>query len=192
MTILIAGLLVFFAVHSVSIVAGGWRNRMVLRLGERTWKGLYAVVAVAGLVLIIRGYGLARLDPVILYTPPQWLHPLAMLLLVPVFPLLLAAYLPGRIQRTTRHPMLAATKLWAAAHLLVNGSLADVLLFGAFLAWAVADRISLKHRTPPAVPNLPSFALNDLLAVVLGLALYAAFVLWLHAGLIGVALLNGG
>jgi uncharacterized membrane protein len=192
MNTLIAGLLVFFAVHSVSIVAGGWRNRMALRLGEWTWKGLYGLLALLGLVLIIRGYGLARLDPLILYTPPQWLRPLALLLLVPVFPLLLAAYLPGRIQRAARHPMLAATKLWAAAHLLVNGSLADVLLFGSFLAWAVADRISLKRRTPPAVPNLPAFALNDLLAVVLGLALYAAFVLWLHARLFGVAVLNGG
>lgn len=192
MSTLIAGLLVFFAVHSVSIVADGWRNRMALRLGEWTWKGLYGLLALVGLVLIIRGYGLARLDPVILYTPPDWLRPLALLLLVPVFPLLLAAYLPGRIQRAARHPMLAATKLWATAHLLVNGSLADVLLFGAFLVWAIADRISLKHRTPHPVPALPRYALNDLLAVVLGLALYAAFVLWLHARLIGVALLDGG
>jgi uncharacterized membrane protein len=111
----------------------------------------------------------------------------ALLLLVFVFPLLLATYLPGRIQATTRHPMLAATKLWAVAHLLANGTLADVVLFGSFLAWAVADRISMKHRVQRPVPGAPPSGLNDVIAVVGGLALYGAFVLWLHAWLIGVS-----
>jgi uncharacterized membrane protein len=191
MQILIAGLVIFFAVHSVSIVNDAWRNRTAAKLGEWPWKILYGIIALIGLVLIVRGYGLARLDPIVLYSPPQWLQQLAMALLLPAFPLLFAAYLPGRIQTATRHPMLAATKLWATAHLLANGTVADILLFGAFLAWAVADRISLRHRTPHPVPGAPPSAANDILAVVLGLALYAAFVLWLHARLIGVPLLAG-
>ena len=133
------------------------------------------------------GYGLARQAPVVIYVPPSWLRHLSMLLLVFVFPLLLAAYLPGRIQRVTRHPMLVATKLWAVAHLLANGALADVLLFGAFLAWAVADRISLSRREPRPVPAAPASRWNDLIAAVVGLGLYVAFVFGGHLWLIGVS-----
>jgi uncharacterized membrane protein len=186
MTLLLAGLVIFLAVHSISIVNDAWRNHMVQRLGEWTWKGLYGVIALIGLVLIVRGYGLARVDPVILYTPPPALRLAAAVLLLPVFPLLFATYLPGRISAATRHPMLVATKLWAAAHLLANGTLADVLLFGSFLAWAAADRISLRHRVDRPVPGVPPTRFNDVLATVLGLAVYAAFVLWLHQRLIGV------
>jgi uncharacterized membrane protein len=128
-------------------------------------------------------------DPLILYTPPPALRLAAVILLLPVFPLLFATYLPGRISTATRHPMLVATKLWATAHLLANGTLADVLLFGSFLAWAVVDRISLRHRSPRPVPGVPPTRFNDVLATVLGLALYAAFVLWLHQRLIGVPVL---
>jgi uncharacterized membrane protein len=149
--------------------------------------GLYSLVAIAGFVLVVWGYGLARTDPVLLYSPPVWLRHMAMLLLVPVFPLFLAAYFPGRIQAATKHPMLAATKLWAVAHLLANGMLADVILFGAFLAWAVVDRISMKRRTPRPIPGAPPSRANDLIAVLAGLALYVAFVLWLHTWLIGVS-----
>ena len=186
MTLLVTGLVLFFAVHSVSIVSERWRNRMALRLGELPWMGLYSLIALIGLVLIVRGYGSARLDPVVLYVPPPWLHWLTLVLMLPVFPLLLAAYLPGRIRTATRHPMLAATKLWATAHLLANGTLADLLLFGGFLAWAIADRISLKYRTPRPVPGAPTTGYNDLIAVVLGLVLYLAFAFRLHARLIGV------
>lgn len=189
MSTLILGLVLFFAVHSVSIVNEAWRNRMVGRLGERAWKGLYALVATAGLVLIVWGYGLARQEPVVLYTPPAWLRPVAMVLLVPVFPLLLAASLPGRIKAATKHPMLAATKVWALAHLLVNGTLADVALFGTFLLWAVADRVSMKRRVPRPTPHAPPSPFNDVIVVVGGLALYAAFVFWLHGWLIGVPLM---
>jgi uncharacterized membrane protein len=142
-------------------------------------------------VLIVWGFGIVRQEPVVLYSPPLWSRYLAVVLLVPVFPLLLAAYLPGRIQTATRHPMLVAVKLWAAAHLLANGTLAGVILFGAFLVWAVADRISLKRRTPPGVPALPASRANDLVAVIGGLALYAAFILWLHERLIGVPVITG-
>jgi len=190
MSLLIIGLLLFFAAHSVSIVNVSWRDRVAARLGIMTWQGLYALVAMAGLLLIIWGYGLARQDPLVLYLPPVWLRHGAMLLLIFVFPLLLATYLPGRIQTATKHPMLVATKLWALAHLLANGNLADVLLFGSFLVWAVADRISLKRRTPPPVSTLPPSPMNDGLVIVLGLALYVAFVFWGHGWLIGVPLVS--
>ena len=188
---LIAGLVIFFAVHSVSIFNESWRDRMVAQLGERTWQGLYSLLAIAGFVLMVRGYGIARLDPLVLYSPPLWLRHVAMLVLVPVFPLLLATYLPGRIQTAARHPMLIATKLWAFAHLLANGMLADVLLFGGFLAWAVADRISMKRRIQRPVPGVPPAKLNDIVAVLLGLVLYVVFVFWLHGWLIGVSLTAG-
>ncbi|MCP5158299.1 MAG: NnrU family protein [Gammaproteobacteria bacterium] len=187
MSLLLLGLVLFFAVHSIAIVNAPWRDRQAAALGEGPWKGLYALMALIGLGLIVWGYGLARHEPVVLYWPPVWLRHIALLLLVPVFPLLLAAYLPGRIQSVTRHPMLAATKLWAFAHLLANGMLADVLLFGAFLIWAVADRVSMKRRTTSSVLSAPPSRLNDAIAVVGGLTLYGAFVFWLHAWLIGVS-----
>lgn len=192
MLILMLGLLLFFSVHSVAIISPPWRDRMAGKLGHLTWKGLYALVAIVGLVLIVVGYGQARLDPTILYTPPSWTRHLTFLLLLPVFPLLLAAYLPGRIQRASKHPMLVATKIWALAHLIANGTLADVLLFGAFLVWAVADRISLKRRNPSSPPSLPTTPWNDLIAVVGGLALYVFFLFVGHAWLIGMPLVSRG
>ncbi|MDZ7841348.1 MAG: NnrU family protein [Gammaproteobacteria bacterium] len=186
MTALILGLILFLGVHSISIVNEPLRDRMAARLGELPWKGLYSVVAVIGLVLIVHGYGAARYDPVVLYAPPTWLRHLAFLLLLPVFPLLLATYLPGRIKTAVKHPMVLAVKLWAVAHLLANGMLADVLLFGGFLAWAVAERISLKRRTPRPIPGAPESGRNDIIAVVGGLLIYLVFFMWLHRILIGV------
>jgi uncharacterized membrane protein len=116
-----------------------------------------------------------------------WTRHLAALLTLPVFPLLLAAYLPGRIKTAAKHPMLLAVKLWATAHLLANGNLADLLLFGGLLAWAVADRISLKRRTPRPVPGAPPSAMNDAIAVIAGLAIYGLTAFWAHAWLFGVA-----
>jgi uncharacterized membrane protein len=188
--ILLVGLVVFLGVHSISIVAPGWRAAQVARLGEGPWKGLYSVAAAVGFGLLIYGYGAARQAPVVLYTPPPALRHLALLLMLPVFPLLLAPYLPGRIQAATRHPMLLAVKLWATAHLLANGTLADVLLFGGFLLWAVADRISVKRRAPGgagSAPHAPQRPLNDAIVVVVGLALYALFVLRAHQWLFGVS-----
>jgi len=187
MNYLLIGLAVFFGIHSIAIVAPAWRNGMAAKLGEIPWKGLYALVSITGFVVMLWGYGQARLDPVILYSPPFWLRHVTALLMLPVFPMLLAAYLPGRIKSVLKHPMLAATKLWALAHLLANGALADVLLFGCFLVWAVAVRISLKRRPARAIPGAPPSKLNDVIAVVLGLMIYVAFVLWLHVRWIGVA-----
>ncbi|MDP2075505.1 NnrU family protein, partial [Hydrogenophaga sp.] len=151
---------------------------------------LYSLVSLAGFVLIVVGYSAARETPVLLYTLPNGFRHLAALLMLPVFVLLLATYLPGRIQRTAKHPMLLAVKLWALAHLLANGTLADVLLFGGFLAWAVADRISVKKRAARGLtrtaPALPGSKANDAIAVVGGLGLYVLFVVWAHAFLFGV------
>jgi uncharacterized membrane protein len=184
---LIAGLVLFLGIHTVSIVNEPFRDRMASRFGELGWKVLYSIIAIVGFVLIVRGYEAARLAPTLVYTPAVWLKHVSLLLLVPVFPLLLATYLPGRIQQAVGHPMLAATKLWAFAHLLANGMLHDLLLFGGFLVWAVADRISMKHRHAQSVPRAPSSRVNDVLAVVGGLGLYAWFLLHGHAWLFGVA-----
>jgi uncharacterized membrane protein len=187
MTYLIIGLLLFFGIHSIGIVAPAWRDRTAARLGDPTWKAVYSLLSVIGFVLMVQGYGLARLDPTILYTPPLWLRHVAALLMLPVFPLLLAAYLPGRIKTAVKHPMLTATKAWSLAHLLVNGTVADVLLFGGFLAWAVADRIAAGKRTAQRrTPGAPSSKLNDVIAVIGGLALYVVFVAWAHQRFIGV------
>lgn len=188
MTLLVAGLILFLGIHSLVIFAPAAREGLTQRLGRNGWRGLHSLVSAAGLVLIIIGYGQARLEPVVLYTPPFWMRHVVFTLMLPVFPLMLAAYLPGRIKAKLKHPMLAGLKLWAFAHLLANGMLADLLLFGGFLAWAVADRISLKRRPPTLQTTQPPRALNDVLAVVLGLALYVATLLWLHRLLIGMPL----
>lgn len=187
MVVLILGLILFLGVHSVSIINSQWRTDVIARVGEIPWKALYGLLAVGGFYLIVVGYGLARLSPVMLYDPPTWMGHISLLLMLPVFPLLLAAYLPGRIQSATRHPMLLAVKIWATAHLLANGTLADLLLFGAFLAWAVADRISLKRRIAPSVPGAPPGQINDAIAIIGGIALYLLFMFWLHRVLMGVA-----
>jgi uncharacterized membrane protein len=186
-TTLLTGLAIFLGVHSVSIVAPRWRDRVVQRLGLRAWKTIYAIVALIGFVLVVRGYGEARIGASVLYVSPQWLKDITVGLMILFFPLLLAAYLPGRIRATVRdNPMLTATKLWAAAHLLANGTIADIALFGGFLLWAAADRISLKSRTPRPLPALPTTRWNDAIAVVGGLALYLVFLLGAHVALIGV------
>jgi uncharacterized membrane protein len=186
MLILIAGLVLFLGAHSISIVAPYWRDRIALHMNPLHWKGLYAVISIVGFVAIIWGYALARQSPAILYTPPFWLRYATFVLMVPVFPLALAAYLPGKIKTAMRHPLLAATKFWATAHLLSNGSLAAVLLFGSFLAWAVVDRISLKRRVQAPIQTLPASSFNDAIALMGGLALYILFVWRLHLWLIGV------
>jgi len=186
MLLLILGLALFLGVHSFAILAPAARERLVAG-APGAFKAGYGLVSLLGFVLICDGVGLSRADPVILYVPPHWLRHVAFLIMLPVFPLLLAVYLPGRIQRAAKHPMLAAVKFWALAHLLANGRLADVLLFGGFLAWAVVDRISLKRRPPKVIPHAPAGRFNDVIAVVLGLGLYVLFIRWAHFALIGVS-----
>ncbi|HWH83414.1 MAG TPA: NnrU family protein [Burkholderiaceae bacterium] len=187
MALFLVGLVIFLGVHSVAIVAPGWRDAQVAR-HPGAWKGVYSLVSIASFALMIYGYGLARQAPLALWTPPAAMRHIALLLMLPVFPLLFAAYLPGRIQRAAKHPMLLAVKIWATAHLLANGTLVDVILFGAFLAWAVLDRIAVTRRAVPrAVPGAPASAANDAIAVIAGLVLYALFVVWVHRRLIGVS-----
>ena len=185
MTLLIVGLVLFLGLHSISIVAGGLRDRLIARLGERPYKGLHALLSLAGFGLLVVGFAGARVGSPVLYAPPAWLRHVALVLMLPVFPLAFAAYLPGRIQARVGRPLLEATKTWAIAHLLANGSLADVVLFGPFLAWAVVDSISIKRRPPRAVPGAPPGRFNDLIAVLAGLGAYALLVGGLHLRLFG-------
>ena len=187
MIIFLFGLVLFLGIHSVAIVAPAWRDVQAARR-PGAWKAIYSVVSIAGFVLLIYGYGLARQTPVVVWTPPTAMRHIALLLMLPVFPLLFAAYLPGRIKTAVKHPMLLAVKFWALAHLLANGTLVDIILFGAFLAWAVLDRIAVKKRAAPRVtPGAPPSAINDVIALVGGLAVYVLFVMWAHRWLIGVA-----
>ena len=187
MTLLIIGLLIFLGIHSLSIVAEPTRDRLCALMGEGGWKGLYSLLSLVGLVLLVYGYGEARMQPQRMYLPPTWLSHVATLLLLPFFVLFLATYLPGRIKAAVKHPTFTAIKLWALAHLLANGMLADLLLFGGFLLWAVAGRISMKRREARPLPGPPPSVLNDVMAVAGGLGLYVVFVLWGHVWLIGVA-----
>ena len=188
MNALLAGLILFFATHSVRIFAERWRGAQVERLGLNRWKALYSLVAIAGFVLIAWGYGSARLDPVILFDPPVWTRHLAALLTLPAFVLLAAAYVPGtRIKAKVGHPMVAGVKTWALAHLIANGTLADVLLFGSFLAWSILDYTAARRRDRAAgTVYVTGPVSRDLVAVVVGLAAWAVFAFWLHGVLIGV------
>lgn len=188
MAILVFGLIVFLGVHSVQIVASGFRTRMIAKAGPGPWKLVYTGMAVIGLVLIVLGYGLARRDPVILYYPPAFLPHLALLVMLPVFPLLFATYIRGRITVLLGHPMLIATVLWAIAHLMANGSLADVLLFGGFLVWAVFDWGSVVGRQTSKAPrSVVAWGRNDVISLVGGLVVYVIFIGGLHAWLFGVS-----
>jgi uncharacterized membrane protein len=190
MLMLLLGIILFFGIHSVSVFALPLRDRLAAR-NELGWKAGYSVVSLAGLILIVIGYGQARLEPTVLYSPPSLLYTIVPVLLLPTFILLVAPYFPGRISARASHPQLIAIKLWAVCHLLVNGNLADVLLFGSFLAWAVVVRISLKRRPLRKVPGAPPSRANDIIAVVLGLGIYALFVFWLHQKWFGMDPLVG-
>ncbi len=188
---LIIGLVLFLGSHSIAILAPAWRERMIARLGKNGWRGLYTLVSIVGFALLIWGYGIARAEPTVLYVPPAWLRYVAALLILPAFPLVFAFLLPSRLRVLAKHPLLLATKLWAFAHLLVNGGLAEVLLFGSFLVWAIADRISVKHRPPKAVAAPPASKVNDAIAILAGLALYVLFMASLHMKIIGVPVFPG-
>ena len=188
MSVLVLGLLLFLGVHSVRIVADDWRSRTISARGAGLWKGLYSLLSVIGLVLIIWGYGLARQEPVVLWTPPTGTRHLASLLTLAAFVLLTAAYVPrNAIRMRLRHPMVLGVKAWALAHLLANGTLADLLLFGAFLLWAVFSFRAARQRdraAPP--PTTPRSGLATGLTLLVGIGAWVVFALWLHAPLIGV------
>lgn len=189
MTLLIVGLILFLGAHSTRVFADGWRGEMIARLGEKPWKGLVTVASLIGFVLIVIGYGDARTAPVVLWDPPIWTRHLAVPLTAIAFILLAAAYVPrNRLKARIGHPMVAGVKLWAFAHLLANGTLADLLLFGGFLAWAVADFMVSRRRDRAEAMSYPVGTLSrTLFAVVAGLVAWAVFAMFLHTRWIGVS-----
>lgn len=188
MKLLIAGLIVFLGVHSVRMVAEDWRHRMRTRLGKGTWKGLYSLLALAGLALIAWGFDLARDQPVLLWSPPRGLKHGASLLTLLAFVLLAAAYVPGNaIKARLHHPMVLGVKSWALAHLLTTGMLAHLLLFGSFLVWAVFSYSSARRRDRRDDVHYPAGRLPaTLMTVALGVAAWAVFAFGLHGLLIGI------
>ena len=186
MLVLILGLVLFLGIHSTRIFVPAVRDRLIADRGEKAWKLTYTLVSLVGLVLIVWGYGLARQAPVMVYDPPVGMRHLALLLMLPVFPLFAASHSPGYIKATIKHPMLVATLLWGAAHLLANGTLADVLFFGGFFVWAAADLVSSANRGPVVLGREPVLR-KDISATVAGLVIYAIFVFWLHQFLFGVS-----
>lgn len=189
MSILILGLVLFLGPHSLRILADDWRGRQVARLGEGPWKGIYSLVSIVGFVVLIWGFGLARQQPVLLYSPPPWLRHANALFTLAAFILVAAAYVPrNHLKAKLGHPMYAGIKVWALGHLLAAGMLHDVVLFGTFLAWAIAGFVSGRRRDRRNGVTYPAgTALGDLLAVAIGAAAWAAFAFWLHARWIGVA-----
>ena len=188
MVYLILGLVLFLSVHSVRIVAEGWRTQTLKRLGNRTYKGIYIILSLLGLGLIVWGFGLARETPSMLWMPPRGMrHPAALLTLI-AFVLLAAAYVPrNAIKARVHHPMVMAVKTWALAHLLCNGSLAHVILFGSFLAWGVANFIAARKRDRVLGTSYPSGTLvGTVSTVAVGLIAWAAVAFWLHGWLIGI------
>jgi uncharacterized membrane protein len=188
MTLLIPGLIIFLGMHSIHMVAPGLRHAGMARLGTWGWKGVFAVIAIAGFVLLVTGYGEARMEPTWIWQSPAWMSHVVALLMVPAMILLVATYVPGTYMKARMgHPLLLATKIWALAHLLANGGVHDLILFGAFLAWAVADFIVSRKRDRAAGTTYPAVGVSrDIIAVVLGLALYLAFIFKLHVWLMGV------
>lgn len=188
MNLLILGLVIFLGVHSLRVFAAPWRDATRARLGEGAWKGLYSLVSVAGFVAICWGYGLARQAPVTLWVPPLGMRHAASLLTLGSFVLLAAAYVPRNVFKARwGHPMLLGTKLWALAHLLANGNLADVLLFGGFLVWAVVLFIvSRRHDRTHGTTYPAASRTGTAVAVLVGGASWVVFALWAHGMLIGV------
>jgi len=189
MSILVLGLILFLGTHSVHMLAPRFRERVVARIGLLPWKGLYSLVSIAGFVLIVIGFGMARADSHLLYASPAWLRHLNALFTLAAFVLVAAAYVPrNHLKAKIGHPMLAGVKLWALGHLLAIGYLHDVVLFGAFLVWAVADFAVSRRRDRAAGIVYPAgTAMGDVLAVVIGVAAWAIFAFLLHLRLIGVS-----
>ena len=206
---LLIGLLLFLGTHSLRIVAEDWRVGLISRLGEKKFKGLVSVASLIGFILIIHGYGVARLTPQILWVPPVATRHVAALLMLFAMIFLVASYIPGNhIKARLRHPMVISVKVWSVAHLLANGMAADVLLFGSFLLWAVFDFRAARQRdrmgaiqtsttidtaagssSVPAsnVALKPATVRGTVMAIVLGTALWVGFVAYLHLKLFGVS-----
>lgn len=191
LSILIAGLVLFLGVHLVTTMRDK-RAGLIARFGENGYKALYSILSAIGLALIVYGFARYRAEGWIeLWSPPAWTKHLAALFVLFAMIMLVSAYARGHIYERLKHPMLAGVKLWALAHLMANGDLGSLILFGSVLAWAVIDRISLKHRTDPGGPPIPVGGWhNDVIAIFGGVALYAALGWWFHPYVIGVPVIG--
>ena len=211
MTMLVLGLVLFLGVHSTRVFAEGWRTATIARIGEKPWKGLYTLLSLAGFALLVWGYGQSR-QQMPLWMPPVWTKHVTALLMLPVFPLFIATYIPRNfLKARLKHPQVLSVKLWALAHLVSNGNAADVVLFGSFLVWAVLDfraargrdraaaavkagdpfiraKAASPHPGPPPAGEgaRQGEVMATVMTIVLGLVLYIVFALWLHGPLIGV------
>ncbi len=186
MTLLVAAIVIFFGIHLVPTMTG-LRDRLIGRIGQSGYRVLFALLSTASLVLLI--FAFTKAPVVTVWSPPDWARWVAIVLMLPAFIFLVAAYVPGKIKAKLKHPFLVAIKTWALAHLIANGDLASMILFASFLAYAVYDRISLKHRQETRLIPIPASGppLNDVVAVALGTVLYLVTLFWLHQLLIGVS-----
>lgn len=189
MIYLILGLILFLGVHSVRIVADGWRTRTIARVGPHPWKGVYALASIAGFVLLVWSYGEARYASAVLYNPPLFTRHIAGLLMLVSLVLVAAAYVPrNHLKAALGHPMYAGIKVWALAHLISNGRLVDVILFGAFLVWAIVGFVVSRKRDRAAgAVHPPGDELRTVLTVIIGVGVWAALVSGVHLWLIGVS-----
>lgn len=188
MLYLVAGLVIFLGVHSLRIFAEPWRAATIAKMGEKSFKGIYSLVSLAGFILLVWGFGVARETPVMVWNPPVAMRHLAGLLTLVAFVFLAAAHVPANaIKARLHHPMVLAVKTWALAHLLANGTLAHLVLFGSFLVWGVLDFIASRKRDRAQGTQYPAgTAKGTAIAVVSGLVVWALFAFWLHGLLIGV------
>lgn len=188
MAYLACGLVLFLGVHSIRVCAENWRSARIAAIGENSWKAAYSLISGLGLAMIVWGYGLARSEPIVVWTPAPWTVHLAAILTLPAFILIVAAYVPGnRIKVRIGHPMVVGTKLWAFAHLLSNGNLADLLLFGSFLLWAIASFRAARARDRAEGVVRPAGPVGrDIAVFAIGIGAWAGFSMVLHMLLIGV------
>ncbi|OKO77445.1 NnrU family protein [Bradyrhizobium sp. NAS96.2] len=189
--VMILGLMLFLGIHVLTSLRD-LRGSIVNAMGEGAYKGVYSLVSFAGLGLIIWGFGHYRATGWIdVWTPPTAFKHITVALMLPAVILVVASYIRGRIYTTLKHPMLAGVKLWAFAHLLANGDLGSIILFGSFLAWAVYDRISLKRRSDAGAPPIPvGGPTNDLIAIAVGVIVYLALAFAFHPVVIGVPVMG--
>lgn len=186
MTLLVAAIVIFFGIHLVPTMRE-LRDRLIGRLGRTGYRALFALLSTASLVLLV--FAFAKAPVVTVWSPPSWTRWVAIVLMLPAFIFMVAAFAPGKIKQKLKHPFLVAIKTWALAHLIANGDLASMILFASFLAYAAYDRITLKHRESTSLIPIPATGppFNDFVAVVLGTVLYVVVLFWFHKLLIGVS-----
>jgi uncharacterized membrane protein len=183
----ILGLVIFLGAH-VFVTMRDERAKLVARLGEWPYRGLFSLVSIAGILLIAYGFAAYRAAGMItVWDPPSWTRHIVVVLMWPASIMVAATYIPGNIKRALKHPMLAGVKTWAFAHLCANGDLGGIVLFGSVLGWAVYDRITLKHRSDPGAPPIPvGGGKNDMIAIVVGTIIYLALGFVFHPVVVGV------